>query len=179
MPEDVQKSGFFEYIERNEGTRYTPYPDIYGKSTIGVGHLIKKGEKFGKIDDKKVTELFDGDLKNAISIVKEDIGEMHWDILPDKVQFMLADSAFRGQWQISPKAREHFKNQDYYAYAKENLDSAEYRLSKKEGTGVAPRMDRNAQVAVDYANAIQEGWDFNTAVEEGLKLQKAQNQRKD
>ena len=51
--EDIPtKSEYFKYIERNEGTRYKPYSDLYGHSTIGVGHLIKKEEKFGKIDDK-------------------------------------------------------------------------------------------------------------------------------
>jgi len=177
MPtEDTQK--FFEYIERNEGTRHTPYLDIYGNATIGVGHLIKEGENFGKIDDKKIKELFDQDLKHAISVVKNDIGEMHWGILPDEAQIALADMAFRTDWQLSPKAREHFKNEEYFAFAKEYLDSDEYRKSQAEGTGIAPRMERNADIIVNLGNARQEGWDFSTAVEERLKLQKAQDKRK-
>ena len=122
MPEDVQKSGFFDYIAQNEGLRLKPYKDIKGFGTIGYGHLIKKGEQFTAITKKKAKELFDQDLKHAISVVKNDIGEMHWGILPDRAQIALADMAFRTDWQKSPTAKGHFKNEDYFAFAKEYLD---------------------------------------------------------
>ena len=178
MPEDVQKSGFFDYIAQNEGLRLKPYKDIKGFGTIGYGHLIKKGEQFTAITKKKAKELFDQDLKHAISVVKNDIGEMHWGILPDRAQIALADMAFRTDWQKSPVAKGHFKEENYFGFVNEYLDSDEYRKSKAEGSGIAPRMERNANIIVTLGNARQEGWDFNTAVEEGLKLQKAQDKRK-
>jgi len=57
------------------------------------------------------------------------------------------------------------------------LDSVEYLLSKIEGTGIAPRMERNALAVVDYGNALQEGWDFPTAIEERVRMQKEQSEK--
>ena len=33
-------------IERFEGFSATPYRDVAGKNTVGIGHLIQKGEAF-------------------------------------------------------------------------------------------------------------------------------------
>lgn len=174
----AENDKFFDYIAKNEGLRLTPYDDIKGFGTIGYGHLIKEGEKFSSISKKQARQLFDKDLKHAVSVVKNDIGEMHWGMLPDEVQVALADMAFRTDWQLSPKAREHFKNEEYFAAGKEYLNSDEYRKSKAEGTGIAPRMERNADIIINFGNARQEGLDFNTAVEERIRLQKEQDNRK-
>ena len=174
---DSEDFNYYDYISRNEGVRRTPYADLYGNQTIGVGHLIKPGENFTKLDDKQIRQLFDKDLDHAISVVKKDIGEDHWAVLPKRVKVALADLAFRTDWQISPNARGHFINQDYYAFSKELLNSDEYRRSKAEGTGIAPRMERNAQIVVDYANALQEGWDMPTAVEQRIRLTALQNKQ--
>ena len=175
MPtEDTQKAGFFDYIAQNEGLRLKPYKDIKGFGTIGYGHLIKKGEQFTSITKKRAKELFDQDLKHAISVVKDDIGEMHWGMLPDEVQIALADMAFRTDWQKSPTAKGHFKNEDYFASAKEYLDSDEYRKSKAEGTGIAPRMERNANIIVNLGNARQDAMSYTEAVEDRLRLEELQ-----
>ena len=169
---------YYSYIKANEGVRHEPYFDSKGNATVGVGHFIKEGEKFPKkLTDEKVRSLFDADLANSIAIVKKDIGVKHWGILPAEVKVVLADLAFRTDWQLSPDARKDFKAKKYYAFAEELLDSDEYRLSKKEGTGIAPRMERNALAVVDYGNALQEGWDFPTAVEERVRMPKEQSEK--
>jgi lysozyme len=51
-----------QFIANFEGVEYAPYNDGYGKMTIGIGHLIKPGESFGRLTDKEVSELFTKDI---------------------------------------------------------------------------------------------------------------------
>lgn len=55
---------------RDEGLQLSPYRDSLGYLTIGVGHLIQKGEKFGhfigSITNYEAMELLDLDIGIAI-----------------------------------------------------------------------------------------------------------------
>lgn len=54
-----------EMIRRHEGVRNKVYKDHLGNPTIGIGHLLKKGENFTELSDAQVEELFDKDLNEA------------------------------------------------------------------------------------------------------------------
>lgn len=50
---------------RDEGLRLTPYRDSLGYLTIGVGHLITKGESFTKISNTEALDLLENDIRIA------------------------------------------------------------------------------------------------------------------
>lgn len=50
---------------RDEGLRLTPYRDSLGNLTIGVGHLIQKGESFTKISNTEALDLLETDIRIA------------------------------------------------------------------------------------------------------------------
>lgn len=51
---------------RDEGLKLKPYRDTEGHLTIGVGHLIQKGEQFSELTPYEAMELLDDDLDVAI-----------------------------------------------------------------------------------------------------------------
>lgn len=51
---------------RDEGLRLKPYRDSLGYLTIGVGHLIQKGESFSELTPSEAMELLDDDIETAI-----------------------------------------------------------------------------------------------------------------
>ena len=50
---------------RDEGLRLTAYRDTLGNQTIGVGHLIGRGESFTAISQSFAMELLDADIQTA------------------------------------------------------------------------------------------------------------------
>lgn len=50
-------------LMRDEGMMLTAYFDTLGYKTIGVGHLIKKGESFTKITKEQAMDILDKDIE--------------------------------------------------------------------------------------------------------------------
>ncbi len=50
---------------RDEGLRFTPYRDTLGYLTVGVGHLIVRGERFTTITRDQAMALLDSDIAIA------------------------------------------------------------------------------------------------------------------
>ena len=53
-----------------EGFASEPYDDTGGKSSIGYGHLVRKGESFTRIDEAEATRLLCVDLQDAEACVE-------------------------------------------------------------------------------------------------------------
>ena len=75
-----------KFIANWEGKRNSTYLDAVGLPTIGIGHLIKKGESFPKpLTDKEVYDLFRKDIigfENTInSSVKVKLTQNQFDAL--------------------------------------------------------------------------------------------------
>lgn len=60
-----------DLIKEFEGCRLTPYKDIAGLWTIGIGHLIKSGEKFKSITVAEAEELLRKDLEQVCADVTD------------------------------------------------------------------------------------------------------------
>lgn len=61
-----------ELIKEMEGIRLSAYKDVAGYATIGIGHLIKPGEKFGKsITEEQAEDLLREDLKPVENAIRE------------------------------------------------------------------------------------------------------------
>lgn len=62
---DYNRTALQNELIRDEGLRLTPYRDSLGFLTIGVGHLINRGESFAKISREEALELLDKDIATA------------------------------------------------------------------------------------------------------------------
>ncbi len=66
----ISDSGL-ESIKRWERFRSAPYNDGYGNMTIGYGHLIQPGEKFGTLTQAEALEILRRDIAWAESVVNQ------------------------------------------------------------------------------------------------------------
>jgi|TARA_R110002051_G_scaffold221234_1_gene284879 GH24 family phage-related lysozyme (muramidase) len=159
----AQGQSLYDYIVRSEGKGKEgrpgyAYRDHKGNLTIGVGHLVTRNDPVLKriaganysvvmsgrrpLDSGQMQQLFDHDVQAKIKLAKRKVG--NFDKLPKSTQNAIVDGFFRGDLSGSPKALKLMNSGDLKAAAVEYLNSNEYRKSKKERTGVAPRMERNA-----------------------------------
>lgn len=89
-----------KFIANWEGKRNSAYKDAVGLWTIGIGHLIKKGEAFPKVmTDQQVYDLFRKDVagfENAVNnAVKVQITQNQFDALVS-LAFNIGIGAFAG-----------------------------------------------------------------------------------
>ena len=94
------------------------------------------------LGNRQMQQLFDHDVQAKIKLAKRKVG--NFDKLPTATQNAIVDGFFRGDLSGSPKTLKLMNSGDFKAAAVEYLNNNEYRESKRERTGVAPRMDRNA-----------------------------------
>ena len=87
-----------EEIQNDEGRVNSVYLDHLNLPTVGIGHLIKEsdpehGLPVGTvIDDERVNELFDQDIKVTLSECEQLYG--NFNNLPEEVQKILANMMF-------------------------------------------------------------------------------------
>ena len=85
-------------IQNDEGRVNSVYLDHLSLPTIGIGHLIKESDpEYGlpvgtMIDDERVNELFDQDIKVTLSECEQLYG--NFNDLPEEVQKILANMMF-------------------------------------------------------------------------------------
>jgi GH24 family phage-related lysozyme (muramidase) len=139
-------------IKRNEGMRLKPYKDVNGHWTVGIGHKIVAGEKFGVITEKEALGLFRKDIKHHIKRARRLLPD--FDKYPVCVRVAILDGVFRGCLGGSPRSLALIRKGEWKQAGEEYLDHAGYRKSKRLGTGVWRRMDRNALVFSRYAEYL-------------------------
>lgn len=71
------KNNLYDYslLSLLEGKRLTVYKDSLGLPTIGVGHLLKKGENYTVIDEGACRELFEDDYAIALKSCRKLFGD--------------------------------------------------------------------------------------------------------
>ena len=85
-------------IQNDEGRVDSVYLDNLSLPTIGIGHLIKESDpEYGLpvgtvVDDERVNELFDQDIKVTLSECEQLYG--NFNDLPEEVQKILANMMF-------------------------------------------------------------------------------------
>lgn len=137
-----------DYIRTNEGVSNKVYTDTSGNKTVGVGHLLKKGEK---VDDIETT--FKTDVKGKIEIAKSLFPKFNE--YPLKVKQSLVDGIFRGEYKKGQKTVDYINKGEWDKVPDEYINRQDYKASKtsKNATGVYKRMDRNANTFRDYAKS--------------------------
>ena len=85
-------------IQNDEGRVNSVYLDHLSLPTIGIGHLIKESDpEYGlpvgtMVDDERINELFDQDIKVTLSECEQLYG--NFNNLPEEVQKILANMMF-------------------------------------------------------------------------------------
>jgi lysozyme len=137
------------YIKKNEGVRNKLYKDSKGLWTIGIGHLVKPEEmssfKGKTLSDEQVEALFKKDVDQKMSLIQKHFGNT-FNSFPEAVKIAILDGYFRGDLSGSPITRGLLKSGKFGLAAKEYLNNKEYRNAVASGSGVAARMQRNAQL---------------------------------
>ena len=134
-------------IENDEGGKYEVYLDHLGLPTCGIGHLIKEddpehGLEVGtKIDEERVNELFETDIKVTIDECKLIYND--FDDLPEEAQYIIANMMFNmGRPRLSRfhKMKQAVDNRDWKEAANQMIDSRWYKQVPNRANRLVNRM---------------------------------------
>ena len=135
-------------IQNDEGRVNSVYLDHLNLPTVGIGHLIKEsdpehGLPVGTvIDDERVNELFDQDIKVTLSECEQLYG--NFNDLPEEVQKILANMMFNlGRPRLSKfiRMRENVNKRDWKSAAAEMRSSRWYDQVTKRAERLCERME--------------------------------------
>lgn len=125
-----------EIIKKNEGLRLSVYKDTRGFPTIGYGHLIKKGEKFGLLTKQQADELFEKDFAEHLNHAKKFPGFAG---LTENRRGVIIDMTFNmgaNWWNKWPNFVRHMVQGDYNSASNDIRSSRYYKQ-------VGKRAERN------------------------------------
>ena len=136
-----------EELKIDEGVKYEIYLDHLSLPTCGVGHLIKETdpeydlEVGTKIDEERVNELFDEDIK----ITLQECTYLYDDFydLPEEAQLIIANMMFNlGRPRLSRflKMKKHIDNRDFVSASEEMKNSKWYRQVTNRADRLVERM---------------------------------------
>jgi GH24 family phage-related lysozyme (muramidase) len=131
-----------EFIKKEEGCILHVYDDPAGNPTIGVGHLIKKGEEFGEITEEEALKILARDLKIAEGAINEyvqvPLNQNQFDALVSFV-FNVGAGAFQGSTLL------RLLNQGHYGAVPEQL--AQWRKAGGQVlAGLVKRREREGEL---------------------------------
>jgi len=170
-----QDQSLYDYIVQSEGKGKKDRPgyvyrDHKGYLTVGVGHLVTTNDPIlrriiGKdynavlsgqlpLNDSQMMQLFNYDVQTKIAAARKALP--YYDKYPVYIQNAIVDGFFRGDLSGSPTTLGLMNQGDWTTASKEYLNHAGYRKSKAEGTGVAPRMERNATAFGTYGSQLDQ-----------------------
>ena len=126
--------------------------------TVGFGTTPKSSSKFNVKIGQRVplyvaSMALDQEIDEKLKVVNRHIPIFN--NLPAELRIPMLSSFYRGSLSGSPKTIKKINKGDFKGAAKEFLNNKEYRKSKKEGTGVAPRMEELANVLRQYGEEIK------------------------
>ena len=134
-------------IENDAGCKYEVYLDHLGLPTCGIGHLIKEDdpehglEVSTKIDEERVNELFETDIKETIDECKLIYND--FDDLPEEAQYIIANMMFNmGRPRLSRfhKMKQAVDNRDWKEAANQMIDSRWYKQVPNRANRLVNRM---------------------------------------
>ncbi len=174
--------------KKSDGTLYrenefhnTPYIDSEGHKTIGIGHVMKKGDR-SYLSDKQVLETFTKDLLAAEENLWSVIGKSNYEKLPPPLKEALLDMTFNKGTAILENSEGLvwcLKNGKYEAAINKmtNITS----LNGNEMSGLAKRRLFDISVACQMYNGNIPNSNLTTVqhlYNKGIKLLKIECQQK-
>ena len=154
-PETQEFIGWNDEIERMDDKGNVTIELV---PTIGFGTTGKSTSGFN-VKEGQRTPLYvanmalDQEIDEKLKVVNRRIPIFN--NLPAELRIPMLSSFYRGSLSGSPKTIKKINKGDFKGAAKEFLNNKEYRKSKKEGTGVAPRMEELANVLRQYGEEIK------------------------
>ena len=136
-----------EEIQNDEGRVNSVYLDHLNLPTVGIGHLIKESDpEYGLpvgtvVDDERVNELFDQDIKVTLSECEQLYG--NFNDLPEEVQKILANMMFNlGRPRLSKfrKLCKAVADRDWQECAVQMEDSRWHKQVTKRANRLISRM---------------------------------------
>jgi GH24 family phage-related lysozyme (muramidase) len=126
--------------------------------TVGFGITPKSSSGFNVKIGQRVplyvaNMALDQEIDEKLKVVNRRIPIFN--NLPAELRIPMLSSFYRGSLSGSPKTIKKINKGDFTGAAKEFLNNKEYRKSKKEGTGVAPRMEELANILRQYGEEIK------------------------
>jgi GH24 family phage-related lysozyme (muramidase) len=171
---------FANYIGAHEGSVPYVYDDATGgrwyggatgNPTIGIGHLIDDEsrevfqEVFGdevdyddiverraELTETQIAQLFRHDVQDRLGVAENLFP--NFSTYPTDVQSALLDGVYRGGLSGSPATIRLINSGDWIGAADEYLNNNEYRAAVRSGSGVAPRMEQNRDVFLQYGRHL-------------------------
>ncbi len=164
---------YVPYIKKHEGDleyqtkigSYDPrtqefitYLDSVGVPTIGYGTTAKSASGFNVKEGQRIP-LYVADMA-----LDQEIGEKlkavnrripSFNLLPEKLRVPMLSSFYRGGLSGSPKTIKLINKGKFKEAAKEFLNNKEYKKAKKEGSGVANRMEELSNALLAYDKEIK------------------------
>ena len=134
-------------IQNDEGRVNSVYLDHLSLPTIGIGHLIKESDpEYGlpvgtSVDDERINELFDQDIKVTLSECEQLYG--NFNDLPEEVQKILANMMFNlGRPRLSKfrKLCKAVADRDWQECAVQMEDSRWHKQVTKRANRLISRM---------------------------------------
>ena len=92
------EAALHQELIRDEGQRLTPYRDSLGNWTVGIGHLLKRGEKCEPITEAQCRDYLIGDVVDAEHKLDQILPG--WRELGDVRQRALVNLAFNLGWGL-------------------------------------------------------------------------------
>ena len=152
---DPFKKEVFDDILEDEGYRLFSYGDTKGNVTVGIGHLggdpSATGTGFlGAVDrtfttPDEATTLAVKDIDEKIASARNVLTPPVYDNLSESAKLAVVNMNFRGDLIQSPATVKLIQQGKMEEAAKEFLNNDDYRRSKKAGTGIWKRFEKNAE----------------------------------
>ena len=152
---DPFKREVFDDILEDEGYRLFSYGDVKDNPTVGIGHLgsdpSATGTGFlGAVDrtfttPDEATTLAVKDIDEKIASARNVLTPPVYDNLSESAKLAVVNMNFRGDLIQSPATVKLIQQGKMEEAAKEFLNNDDYRRSKKAGTGIWKRFEKNAE----------------------------------
>ena len=156
---DPFKRKVFDDVLEDEGYRLFPYGDTSNNVTTGIGHLgydprdTKTGflaDIRGSIDKtftrpSEAVSLAVKDIDEKIASARKLLTPSVYDGLSEDAKLAVVNMNFRGDLVLSPDTVKLIKQGKMEDAATELLNNDNYRDSKKAGTGIWKRFEKNAE----------------------------------
>ena len=145
--DDPWKKRLFDRMIEEEGYRLLPYTDRFSSAKgelQGVGHLNTRDRPMGLLAwPGEASSQLQSDIDEKINKIEGMFPERYSN-MDEGVREALIDMAFRGDIRSNDDFVKLLREGKRDAAADEYLNHAGYRRSKKAGTGIYKRMERNA-----------------------------------
>jgi lysozyme len=155
----MDRSRLEAQLTRDEGLRFTVYADTRGVPTVGIGHLVLRGDHLtlgDPVTPEQVAAWFHTDLNHALAACQTLFPT--WATCPETVQEILANMAFNlGTTRLARfrDLRAAVARHDWEAAADAMVDSARYhQVGERSKRLVSRHADGGGAGLVDFKGFI-------------------------